>query len=398
MEKINKILILSHEDYHSPYGASSSLRSHCEIINQYSNNTILQIISNVYPRILIKGIFKKKECKNTKNQINYSSLPLIRVIDYCENDKLLDSIKDIMRKIVYLPLYFFSIIQVIRIVCMKKVDVIHLNSPVLVGILPLIIPILKIFNNKPLVITHMRDFLKSKLSTYQIVSMKLVDKFVAIDESTKASLLGLDIIDEKKVTIIANPFSSTSIKEMKLLDYEFKVDKIYCAVIGNIIEDKGFEFIIESFKSIENKDKILLIVGGGKGAYFSSVINTVQKSKNIEYLGEIDNLIQTNLYKSIDYVIRGDATYRTGRTVYEALYNQCRVIVPGIKSDLLNDEQLREFNEYVTIYSPRSHKDLRRKLSDLVKMRKNQGKIKNNHFKYYKEIVLVFNLCKDLNH
>jgi hypothetical protein len=396
IKKKPNILILSHEDYHSPYGASSSLREHCKIINNYENNIKICIISSIYPRVLIKNILKKRKHKDESNLIYYSSLPWVRIIDYCEDDSILDLLKDIARKVVYSPLYLISIISIISIIIRNKIEVLHLNSPVLAGILPLIIPVLSFFKNKPISIVHMRDFLKSNLSAYQINALKKGDYFVAIDEAVKVNSLKSGVIDEKKIVIVENPFSTINEKEMSLLKYKFKSDKIYCAIVGNIIEEKGFKFVIESFLDVSSKKNILLIVGGGKGEYFDSIMDFIEKNTNIEYLGEVDNLMQTNFYLAVDYVIRGDVSYRTGRTVYESLYNSCNVILPGKRDDLLSDAQLVKFENTVIMYNSRDRSDLSRRLGSLKKVRKEKLQM-DNHLEYYNNFIKIYHPHKNEN-
>ena len=95
----------------------------------------------------------------------------------------------------------------------------------------------------------------------------------------------------------------------------------------------------------------MVVVGNGEDV--NDVISICNKSMGrVFYLGEVPNLVDTGFFKSIDYLVRGDITFRTGRTVFEALYAGKVVIMPGVQSDLDNDKNLAEFRERVFFYDP----------------------------------------------
>ena len=68
--------------------------------------------------------------------------------------------------------------------------------------------------------------------------------------------------------------------------------------------------------------------------------------------GLVESLSDTNFYEKIDLLIRGDKTFRTGRTVFEALYQGKEVLIPKsflMKLKSLNLNILKNMYIFITL-------------------------------------------------
>jgi hypothetical protein len=111
------------------------------------------------------------------------------------------------------------------------------------------------------------------------------------------------------------------------------------------------------------------------------------------YLGEVPNLVSTGFFKSIDYLVRADSTFRTGRTVYEALFAGKAVILPGNQSDLEDDKNLAEFCGRVFFYDPLSADGLIESFKQLASytylINDNNSCCAGNNFNAYRNAMLA---------
>ncbi len=383
MNKIKKILILSHVEYQNTYGAATSLRNHVEILKKSKYGKHISVISNKYPKFFLQSMLRTNSFSG-KNEL---PMPLNKVTDYCEGGSHIPSLRSIIKWTLYAPLYAYSFIYIVRKISSNNVDILHLNSPVLIGLGFTLKMIVLIFGKKLSIVVHMRDFLRHDASFLQKYMFRYIDRFICIDESVKSNMLKVINVKENDVYVITNPFSSLGANaEIKIIDFDFQLDVEYFAIVGNIHKDKGVEFVIDSFLACSFSKKKLLVVGNGEGDYFNMITEKINQSDSIHYLGEINSLANTNFYRDIDCIVRGDLSFRTGRTVYEALYNNCVVFLPKDPNSNEKDTELDKFSSHTYYYKPRDAGLLK----DLFC--KYKGKINKNYtsnFSIYRDKILT---------
>ena len=78
--------------------------------------------------------------------------------------------------------------------------------------------------------------------------------------------------------------------------------------------------------------------------------------KRIEFHGEEKDI--NRIYALSDYIIRGEIDFRIGRTIFEALYADCDVILPSSDKEIEREKDLRVLRDKVHIYTPRDRKSL----------------------------------------
>ena len=128
------------------------------------------------------------------------------------------------------------------------------------------------------------------------------------------------------------------------------------SILARIEDEKGIDFIIKSFKKTSS-DSLRLIIVGDQGDGFSTGYKRYCKEISAEdnriiFWGEEKNI--DKIYGMSDYIIRGEVDLRMGRSVLEALYSDCDVIIP-IRNDHIvkTNEELTKFRSKVHTYLPR---------------------------------------------
>ena len=158
--------------------------------------------------------------------------------------------------------------------------------------------------------------------------------------------------------IIKNPFGMTFARQWRknrqAIFEEFGLgdpaDKLF-AYIGMLHPIKGTDLIIKAFSEAKFKKAKLLIVGAGNPLYakhYRSLAN--DNGDTIVFLGRMEFQEVIKIYAVSDFVVRGDPDFRIGRTIYEALYAGCNLIIPGNINDLDLETGLQPFASRIFFY------------------------------------------------
>jgi glycosyltransferase involved in cell wall biosynthesis len=226
-----------------------------------------------------------------------------------------------------------------KIIKKNHYDFIHINSLLLHQVVrkefPFLIHIREIYDN----------------SNYEAInSINQTKGAVFIDEATFLPFKDLLKIPKK---IIINPVDMRNLADVSEsnflnLDLENRNHVIF-SIIGAIVEEKGVDFIIKAFSQIENPFIRLVIAGDDSHKYAQRVKNATI-DKRVIFTGHLKETY--SLYKISDYVIRGESIQCIGRTMIEALFAGCDVIVPGEKKfvEFADNESM---SSRIHLYKPR---------------------------------------------
>jgi glycosyltransferase involved in cell wall biosynthesis len=239
--------------------------------------------------------------------------------------------------------------------CNKPYDFIHLNSLVLHPV---------ITREHPFVI-HVRERYDGSCTTAH-ADLRNARGVVFIDESTYEPFRHTTL---QSHTIINNPFHMVPPKNDHLRErwQNLCPNRTVFALIGHLTKEKGTDFVIQTFRSFASEEAMLLIVGNGLTPFVEYCKGMAGEDGRIRFLGEESEI--ERIYAVADYVIRGEDYPCVGRTVYEALYSGCHVILPGSTADREVFFDYDRFQEKMHFYAPRDQRSLTRLFESLVHSR-----------------------------
>lgn len=368
------------------YGSSRSLQLTLESLID-KNYLKKEDIIIIYPKALNYFLNYKLEEKfynsyfsnfnNSKNWI----IPFSNIIENISSTNL-RKLKSFIRIFVF---FIFWMIKYKKQFKKANMEQVYLNSITLW-------PMLFVLPKHIKIIMHIREVLDLNKSFSKIARRTIVNKcseLIAIDKKTALPFLDYD----KKVTIIRNPFEMKMARKLKeekygviCKKYGMNPDKIYVSLIGSIQEVKGQKFFCNIAKKCDTSDNFgFIIVGNGRGPYYNDVVNAVGNIENLHYIGEVKNIEE--IYAITHIVIRCDSFFPLGRTVWEAYYSGCKILLPYNVNDDISE--IKDYlNKEIFLYNLRNADSAIMKLKEI----KNQGFSVNSSLptgnleKYIKEI------------
>ena len=290
---MKKVLVLLNTPIDSVYGASKSFRAHYDLLKEHYEFKVISQLGTA--------------TKYDKYKFDYGAFFLIRnclgfTFSIREN---IFSITKLILGLIYLPLLFTKA---------RSVDIIHLNSLTLI----IYAPLLKAFFPRKEIICHVRE-MNNRYMQITSKCLNSVDILICIDYAVKNSLC----INEKKVKVIvvSNPVIIHSFNKK----FNFDVGNyVNIGIVGRLSHEKKTIEILDYLKSGQyaSKKPIMVYIVGGPGADFAyyNRCKVIAKSlSNVQYLGEINDLENTNFYEQLDCLLRFDDHYSVGRTIFEAM-------------------------------------------------------------------------------
>jgi len=363
----------------SYYGASRSLKTLIEGINELKSNGI-EVHLIVPKRLKNKNDFNYLETwfGVPKNRIYEFSLPFYN--NYKGNRKSFFHYLFNIR-------WLLSSNKLYRFLKKQNFDFVHLNSLTLNDVAK------KDFN----FVLHIREILKDlKDKLHLQKKLNEINKLVFIDHATA---MAFDSFKLPENIILNNPFSMEHLKNIEYsdeLDMLTKIgeEKIVFALIGKIHEEKGTEFIINSFNNYPQDNVRLIIKGGGEANYINYIKNIA--GPKVIFLNESPNV--ENIYATADYILRGEGYPCIGRTTFEGLYSGTGVILPGVIE--YYKENVLEYNIFqndLFTYEPRDMDSLERVISYAKKRTQKDRKLRSN-IKNYTNTFINFIANENVNH
>jgi glycosyltransferase involved in cell wall biosynthesis len=316
------------------YGASRSLQLLLRNLNDYSVDILVK--QNLRDN-LTDDVIREKFGKNVSN-IFRAFIPY----DLCYKGK--DNFFAItLITLCYQYLYHLSGKKKIKAILESgQYDFIHINSLILH---PLI-------DEKYPFIIHVRELVEEKSYYNVIKSFVKARGILFIDESTQAPF---QLQNLRHSAILNNPFDMLSVA--KYCDWVGKERTrlqagVIFAIIGGVREDKGVHVAIEAFRGLEDSSARLLVVGRGDTGYEKYCKTLAGNDERIIFWGEESEI--EKIYALCDVVIRGEDRQCVGRTIYEAIYAGCSVIVPGFSSRASEFFEYERFRKHFLLYEPRN--------------------------------------------
>lgn len=367
-----KLLIITHSG-DLTYGAAKSL-------GYILRNSDLDF-DLIHEHYLLKNVssdeIKQYAGKNMRNSYIFH-LPYIGKIVLNEEKlrfwvKFRRFLSDFKNKILYQQ----DIRKIYGLIEKNKYDLVYLNSLVL---FPLI-------TKKYNFIVHVREIYNGTSKHRLQSKLELANQLIFIDESTKHALKDINVPN----VVLNNPYDMSGLKNLnrKDLDKIYNVEnKTVFSILGSVIPAKGIDYVINEFKENKNQNSILLIVGSGDMEFMDFCVDLAKSDLRIRFVSQKRNI--DDIYLISDYIVRGEPLFAIGRTVYEALYSDSEVIMPGDELDIKKMFELDKYKAKIHLYTPRSN-ELRVVFQKLAEIKVQKTEFSSNIDEYMENFRKVLN-------
>ena len=160
--------------------------------------------------------------------------------------------------------------------------------------------------------------------------------------------------------IVNNPFDMRAARrlrkksrELQIASQVYRPNETVFTFIGAIDKIKGVDFVIKAFVKANPRQAKLYVVGSGNARFLNSCKALAAHNQSVIFFGRLQPDAITEIYAASDYVLRGDPDFRIGRTIFEALYTGCRVILPNDHPHRSLIPELSPFKHQILFYKPR---------------------------------------------
>lgn len=346
-----KVLCISHVPWDSIYGAGTSLRNHWGVLTPLMESG--DIKADLVTRV---GLIEWGKSIPYKWAIKPPFRTTRRMVFCLDQNNERDVFGWRQKTRTLISRMFNNLAEKISILLLKRFlaaerfDILHFNSHVLASVARKLVA--ENGRQKPTVIVHVRDFLIRNPTNQERDNLLAIDSFICIDAATRDRLI--EVLGDGiklRCTIIQNPFYSVTGRHFEAERFSPNRDLVKFAVVGPVTPDKGVIAIARAFLSSNIPKAILYVVGAGSDSKSVEEIANISAGRLI-VLGEIRELVERGFFNSIDVLVRGECAFRTGRTVYEALYAGVAVLLPGNQQQMNADANLRVFQSSVYLYPP----------------------------------------------
>ncbi|MGX9728402.1 MAG: glycosyltransferase [Candidatus Electronema sp. VV] len=262
--------------------------------------------------------------------------------------------KNISRKIIDLILYSFAYVRYKTIIRNGNYDIVYINSLTLHRY---------VLNNKKTVI-HIRESLNKE----RIDVQSRIDNAIGAVFIDRATFTPFAKSIQIPFEVINNPFDMTHVSKIHHHRGIFcginLSKKTVFSMIGQVTVEKGVLDIVNAFHEIDNKDIVLFIAGNCIESMYKKIKKLCNSDERIVILGHMDNV--SILYNNTDYLIRGEKYQCVGRTIFEALFSGCYVLIPGKSTYKEPYEDLSYFNDKIIYYPPGDFSRCRELISECI--------------------------------
>lgn len=233
--------------------------------------------------------------------------------NYMIKNKLINIIDEIKPDVIHTNNLFYLSPMIWQIGNKKNIKVVHTLRDYW-GICPKC----TLLNNKNEICSRRRLACKLHQLNYQTYS-KYVEIVTAPSSFTLDKYAEYGVFKKSKNIMIENAIDLDFKTHEKLIEEKLNknFDKVKFLFIGTLVKFKGIEYLVKSFKEINNPNIELTICGEGK---MSSYIQEIIKDDNrIKYLGRVDNKEKEKVLLENDVMIVPSIWYEPfGRVIIEA--------------------------------------------------------------------------------
>ena len=178
---------------------------------------------------------------------------------------------------------------------------------------------------------------------------------------------------------IPNGVNEPEIKDAHVIKEKWNLEKeSYILFLARIVPEKGLHYLIEAFKQIDTNKK-LVIAGGASHTndYFQEIKRKSEEDNRIIMTGFVQGQELEELFSNCCLYCLPSDVEGMPISLLEAMSYGCNCLV----SDIEENKQVVE--EYATTFSKGNVQDLKEKLEECLKKKKNSDTIKEYILKKY---------------
>jgi 1,2-diacylglycerol 3-alpha-glucosyltransferase len=305
-------------------------------------------------------------------------------------------------------------LEIFRWLRKEKVELIHFQTPITLGIQAIIIsrilkvPLVGTFHTlftDPQYLEHIRinGALTQLISwTYARAYYNQCDLITCPSESTKTELIKNGI--NKPIKVISNgiDFSIFNNSKWKQIKEKYNPDGKIILYVGRIAYEKNIFYLLDCFKLVLNKmpkTKLILVGGGPQEKKVNNKIRNMKISNSVIMMGKIEHnkLVNSGIFKACDLFVTASITENQPMTLLEAQTNGLPCVginKRGVKDLIKNGDNgflVNSKEEFAKrVIQILSNKDLYNKMrkSTLVKIKKHStSEVIKTWQKVYKGII-----------
>ncbi len=264
-----------------------------------------------------------------------------------------------------------------KLISAGKYDYVHLNSLVLFPVV----------DKNARYIMHVREIINPRYHLLHglIRALKQTAGLIYIDEATKMPLE--HYIGRHKSLTLNNPFDMTHVRniapEACLNEYGLSGQNVIFSMLGQVGDNKGSKFVLRAFMGQNDPNSRLLIAGNNNHAYGRECREMARHDCRIIFCGELQDTAP--IYRISDYIIRGDAQFCIGRTIYEGLFAGIGVIIPGQTENLKQMQFGEELRDKICFYQPGDLQNLTNVISSCAVHKQNDREYRSNQAEYMEQ-------------
>jgi len=219
----------------------------------------------------------------------------------------------------------FIFLKLYKIIKDKRIDIIHVH----LGISLLYGAFIKIFRPSIILIYHEHGeiYYNTKLKYFLRLFNKIVNKFIAVSETTKTELIKKSKIKQCKVTVIYNYVDLESFNKSNNNEYKKHFN---IGFVGRVTKIKGLDILIESLLLLDFKYTMYIAGDGDMLSFYKKMVKNLGIEKKVFFLGYVNNII--DIYNKFDICICSSYSEAFPLSIIEAQASGVPVIASNISS------------------------------------------------------------------
>lgn len=293
-------------------------------------------------------------------------------------------------KIVQIVKYLEFLYRTIKIY--KKSDILHCND---LDALPVGVIVKKFFNKNVKIVYDAHEYeindtpnqsekiIKIKYFLEKIL-IKHVDKTITVSNAISDEYVKLYSIEKPALVLNTPPYKNIEKKDIFRKSFKIEKDKRIFLYQGSLSKGRGIENLLETFKTMENKNAVIVFMGYG---ILESVIRKASEEHlNIYFHNAVSPDILLDYTSSADFGISTieDSCLSYRYCLPNKMFEYLMAEVPVIVSNLPEMKRVVNLNKVGMVVKENNTKELINTIHDIIKIDKNsfQENIKSFKTKY----------------